>query len=205
MAYQKMTKEHISDSIQYMEIKSAEFKKGIKGTDSILYENLPQVAFVGRSNVGKSSLINCLLRRKDLVKAGKAPGKTREINFFLVNKLFYFVDLPGYGFAKMNLDKREQLAKMIQWYFFEKVFKRTVVLLIDLKIGPTDLDLEMLRILKEHNQDILVVANKADALNQKERSAQIKSLAEKIPDLDIVPCSAKTGEGREEILRRIFE
>lgn len=188
-----------------MEIKSAIFKKGIRGTDDILYEPVPQVAFIGRSNVGKSSLINCLLKSEDLVKSGKAPGKTREINFFLVNDAFYFVDLPGYGFAKLDLEKREQLAKMIQWYFFEKVYKRKAVLVLDMKVGPTVLDLEMFRILKEHDQDILVVANKADGLNQKERSSQMKIIASKMPNIEIVPCSAKSNEGREEVLRRIFE
>ncbi|HAO64687.1 TPA: GTP-binding protein [Candidatus Taylorbacteria bacterium] len=186
-----------------MDIKSAEFKKGIRGTDDILYEPVPQVAFIGRSNVGKSSLINCLLKSKDLVKSGKTPGKTRELNFFLVNNSIYFVDLPGYGFAKMDLEKREQLAKMIQWYFMEKVYKRKAVLVIDMKIGPTPLDLEMLRILQENEQDILIVANKADVLNQKERSGQMKNLASKLPGMDIVPCSAKTGEGRIEILQRL--
>ena len=188
-----------------MEIKSAEFKRGIRGTNDILYEPVPQMAFVGRSNVGKSSLINCLLRSKDLVKSGKKPGKTQEINFFLVNKSVYFVDLPGYGFAKMDLEKREQMAKMIQWYFFEKVYKRKAVLVLDMKVGPTDLDLEMFRILKENDQDILVVANKVDVLNQKERSAQIKQIAEKMPGVDVVPCSAKTEEGRTEVLKKIFE
>jgi len=187
-----------------MEIKSAEFKKGIRGTDNVLYEAIPQIAFVGRSNVGKSSLINCLLNSKDLVKSGKAPGKTREINFFLVNKSIYFVDLPGYGFAKMDLEKREQMAKMIQWYFFEKVYRRKAVLVIDMKVGPTELDLEMLRILQENNQDILVVANKADVLNQKERSSQMKNIATKMSGIEVVSCSAKTGEGRGEIIRRIF-
>lgn len=186
-----------------MEIKSAEFKKGIMGTDDILYEAVPQVAFVGRSNVGKSSLINCLLRSKDLVKSGKKPGKTREINFFLINKSFYFVDLPGYGFAKMDLEKREQMAKMIQWYFFEKVYKRKVVLVLDMKVGPTSLDMEMLRILKENDQDILVVANKSDVLNQKERSTQIKNISAKMPGIEIIPCSAKTEDGRLEILQKI--
>lgn len=200
-----MTKVSVSYSIDYMDIKSAQFKKGIRGTDGILYENVPQVAFVGRSNVGKSSLINCLLGSKDLVKSGKIPGKTREINFFLINGNCYFIDLPGYGFAKMNLDKGEQTAKMIQWYFFEKVYKRKVVLVLDMKVGPTVLDLEMLRILREQNQDIVIVANKADVLNQKERSAQMKNIKEKIQVAKIILCSAKTGEGRSEILQRIFE
>ena len=188
-----------------MKIKSAIFKKGIRGTNDILYEPIPQVAFVGRSNVGKSSLINSLLNSKDLVKSGKKPGKTREINFFLVNDEVYFVDLPGYGFAKMDLEQREQLGKMIQWYFFEKVFRRKVVLVIDMKIGPTELDLEMLRILRDNQQDILVVANKADVLNQKERSDQLKIISKKMPGVEIVPCSAKTKEGKEEIFRRLFE
>jgi GTP-binding protein len=187
-----------------MDIKNAEFKKGIKGTDPILYEPRLQVAFVGRSNVGKSGLINCLLRSDNLVKSGKKPGKTQEINFFLVNNSFYFVDLPGYGFAKMNLDKREQLAKMIQWYFFEKVHKRKAVLVIDAKVGPTPLDLEMLRILNDNDQDVLVVANKVDVLNQKERGGQIKNIAGKMPGVEVVLCSAKTEEGRTEILKKIF-
>jgi len=84
-----------------MEINKVEFIKSIKGTNDILYEPKLQVAFIGRSNVGKSSLINCLINRKNLVKTGKLPGKTKEINFFLVNDSFYFVDLPGYGYAKM--------------------------------------------------------------------------------------------------------
>ena len=198
-----MTKRPISYSIQYMEIKSAEFKKGIRGTDNILYEPKLQVAFIGRSNVGKSSLINCLLKSKDLVKSGKAPGKTREINFFLVNNSFYFVDLPGYGFAQRDLEQREQMGKMIQWYFMEKVYKRKAILVIDMKVGPTDLDLEMLRILQENDQDILVVANKADVLNQKERSDQMKEISAKLLGIEVVPCSAKNGEGRTEILSRL--
>ena len=188
-----------------MEIKSAEFRKGIRGTDDILYEAKPQIAFIGRSNVGKSSLINCLLHTTDLVKTGKTPGKTKEINFFLINNKFYFVDLPGYGFAKINIELGERLAKMIQWYFMEKVYDRKVVLIIDIKTGPSAMDLEMLRILKENNQNIIVVANKVDSLNQKERSAQIKNLAEKMPGIEIILCSAKTEEGRGEILNKIFE
>ena len=86
-----------------MEIKSAQFKKGIRGTDDILYETVPQIAFVGRSNVGKSSLINCLLRSKDLVKSGKTPGKTRKINFFLVNKSDHFVEPARLWFCQNDL------------------------------------------------------------------------------------------------------
>ncbi|MEN9613916.1 MAG: EngB [Candidatus Parcubacteria bacterium] len=187
-----------------MEIKTAEFTKSIRGTDPIITERKRQVAFVGRSNAGKSSLMNCLLNRTDLVRSGKTPGKTQEINFFLVNNSFYFVDLPGYGFAKMSLDRREQLAKMIQWFLLEEVYDRTVVLVLDIKVGPSDMDLEMLRILSESNNDTLVVLNKSDKLNQRERHEQIKRIALQVPEgVDMIVCSAKTKEGREEILKRV--
>jgi GTP-binding protein len=187
-----------------MKIERAEFRKGIRGTDHILYEEKPQIAFVGRSNVGKSSLMNCILNRKDLVKSGKLPGKTREINFFLVNGKYYFVDLPGYGYAKLPLDTREQLARMIEWYFSERVFQRTTVLVLDMRIGPNDVDMEMWRILREKNENVIIAANKSDTLNQKDRSAQTKLIAEKMPGVEVIPCSAKNKEGREAILKRIF-
>src|SRR3989337_3145920 len=98
-----------------MNIASAEFVKGIIGTDSILKEKPPHVAFVGRSNVGKSSVINSLVMRKDLVKSSSMPGKTREINFFFINKKCYFVDLPGYGFARMGAKGAEKIRKLILW------------------------------------------------------------------------------------------
>lgn len=201
-----MTKSLLSYSIQLMlEIKSAEFKKGIRGTDDILTEPRAQVAFIGRSNVGKSSLMNYLLNRKDLVKAGKTPGKTREINFFLVNNAFYFVDLPGYGFATMSHDGRDQLGRMIEWYFKEKVFERKVVLVLDIKAGLTELDEVMIRILHEYEQDFIIVANKADKLNQKEKSAQLKKIGEKIPQYPIITSSATDKIGGDAIWAKIFE
>ena len=200
-----MTKDHISYKIQCMEIKSAVFKKGVRGTDEILYEERPQIAFVGRSNVGKSSLMNCLLNRTDLVKSGKLPGKTRQINFFLINEKYYFVDLPGYGYANLPLDVREQMVKMIQWYFLEKVFKRKAVLVLDIRVGPNDMDIEMYRILCKQGEEVIVVANKADVLNQKEKNQQIKMISEKMPGAEIILCSAKTKEGRDSVLKKIFE
>lgn len=200
-----MTKHPFSYTFILMQIKSAEFKKGIRGTDDILDEKKLQVAFFGRSNVGKSSLINCLLNRKDLVKSGKMPGKTTEMNFFLVNDKYYFVDLPGYGYAKLPLELREQIAKMIQWYLMLTVFKRKVIIILDIKAGPNEMDLEILRLAQEGGQEIIVVANKADKLNQHEQSEQLKMISAKMPGVTIIPCSAKTKYGREEILKRIFE
>lgn len=188
-----------------MKIQTAVFKKGIRGSDAILYEQKPQIAFIGRSNVGKSSLINTLVNQNELVKSGKTPGKTKEINFFLINGDFYFVDLPGYGYARVSIEDREQLAKMIEWYFMEKVFNRTTVLVLDIKAGPGELDLELIKILREQNEQFIVVANKADSVNQKETSAQMKMISEKIPGIKIIPCSAKTKDGRGEILNTLFE
>lgn len=188
-----------------MKITSAIFSRGIRGDNEILSEEKPQIAFVGRSNVGKSSLMNCLLGTRDLVRSGKMPGKTKEINFFLVNGKYYFVDLPGYGYANLPQKIREQLVRMIQWYFFQEVFKRKAVLVLDIKVGPNEMDLEMFRILREQEEEIVVVANKADTLNQHERSEQIKMISSKLPGAEIIPCSAKTGLGREAILEKIFD
>ncbi|MDD5050750.1 MAG: ribosome biogenesis GTP-binding protein YihA/YsxC [Candidatus Pacebacteria bacterium] len=189
-----------------MKITSAEFKKGIRGTDKILGELRLQIPFIGRSNVGKSSLMNFVLNRKNLVKSGKTPGKTLEINFFLVNKEFYFVDLPGYGYAKKSVEMRNQLGRMIQWYLFDvEVFERKIVLVLDAKAGPSDMDMEMLRLLREHNRDLVVVANKIDLLNQKERSRKLKAISNLMPGIEIIPCSAKKKEGREEILKALSE
>lgn len=188
-----------------MKITSAKFMKGIVGTDPILLDPIPQFAFVGRSNVGKSSLINCLLNSQSLVKSGKKPGKTQQINFFLVNRNMYFVDLPGYGFSEVKFAKREKFSKLIQWYLLEPIPERKVILVLDARIKPSDLDLEMYRILIENQLEVIIAANKIDVLTQKEAHANIKILTEAFPYSIIIPCSAKTKIGREEILKNIIK
>ncbi len=187
-----------------MKIKSAIFKKGIRGTNNILYDVSPQIAFAGRSNVGKSSLMNCLLGTKDLVRSGKMPGKTREINFFLVNEDRYFVDLPGYGYAKLPIKMREQIAKMIQWYFLESVPNRKTVIVVDIKVGPNEMDTEISKIIKNQGEEFLIAANKADTLNQRDRSIGLKKISNVFPGIRVISCSAKTKEGKEELLDWIF-
>ena len=187
-------------------IETAEFVKGIRGTDEILNDRRPHVAFIGRSNVGKSSLINSLTRKDKLVKSSSLPGKTREINFFLINDEMYFVDLPGYGFAKIKGTQREKLRKMILWYLFDEELggvDRKVVLIIDFKVGPSEFDLEMLYLLKESGLDYVVVANKIDKISKGARMKQFKKISEKIESDGILLYSAKTNEGREELLDRI--
>ncbi len=183
-----------------MNINTAEFVKGIRGTDSILSDPYPQIAFIGRSNVGKSSVINSLTGRNSLVKSSSVPGKTREINYFLINKSYYFVDLPGYGFARIAPKQREKLQKLIWWYLTsEETHPYMVVLIVDARHGPTELDVEMFETLIEYNHPILILANKADKISKNERFAQQKKIEDVFPGTPIMWYSAKTHEGREEV------
>ena len=144
---------------------SAEFIKGIIGTNDILYDGKFQVAFIGRSNVGKSSLINSLVMKKNLARSSSKPGKTIRLDFFLINNKFYFVDLPGYGYSKVSDKRHDELRKMILWYFlYAGVKERIAVMIIDAKIGLTELDEEMIDILKENKINFVIVANKIDKL-----------------------------------------
>src|SRR3989344_4529602 len=186
-----------------MEIKSAEFIKGIVGTDLILKDPIPQIAFVGRSNVGKSSVINSLVLRKALVKSSATPGKTKEINFFLINKDHYFVDLPGYGYALMGAKGGEKIRKLILWYLSGgEAHPRFVVLVVDACIKPSAYDKEMVDILRREGVNFIVVANKVDRLNQTERAHNLKNIEATLAT-SIIPYSARTKVGRETLLGMI--
>lgn len=188
-----------------MNIKNAEFIKGVVGPDEILKQDKLQIAFVGRSNVGKSSVINSLLGRKNLVKSSSTPGKTKEMNFFLIDGEVYFVDLPGYGFAKMKFTNREKLAELIVWYFEKAPVKnRKTVLIIDAKIGPTEFDFDMLNILEEHGEDFVIIANKADKLKNSETQKQLNSIQNRI-GREVIFYSAKTKLGKDKLLKKIFQ
>lgn len=191
-----------------VKIESVEFVKGIKGTNSILGDGRPHVAFVGRSNVGKSSVINALLNRKNLVAVGKRAGKTTEINFFLVNGKFYFVDLPGYGYAQANLKAREKIRKLILWYLTSGEARLSfVALIVDIRAGLTDFDKEMLEILRAEGHLCVIVANKIDKLNQKETAKKLATMRKESGGTEIFPHSAETKKGtdvlREKLLRQI--
>lgn len=188
-----------------MKVTSAEFIKGIIGTDPILKDKHPQIAFIGRSNVGKSSIINTLVGRKDLVKSSSLPGKTKEINFFLINKSFYFVDLPGYGYARMSAQGAEKLRKLILWYFMGgETRARLVVLIVDASVAPMQHDKEMVDALRKEGLDFVIVANKIDRLTQAERVHNIRAI-ESTFLAPVFPCSARTAFGREELLGVIEE
>ncbi len=189
-----------------MKIKTAEFVKGIIGTNKILEDQKPQIAFIGRSNVGKSSVINSLVDRKNLVKSGSRPGKTQQINFFLINKKIYFVDLPGYGFIKVSLKQKEKIRRMILWYLFRSgVEFKKVVLIIDAKIGLSEFDKEMLNLLNKNDFPVVIAANKIDKLKKNEIIKQIKAIQDIVGDNKVIPYSAKTQKGQKELLNEIFE
>lgn len=188
-----------------MDINSAKFIKGIVGTDPVLADGKLQVAFVGRSNVGKSSMINSLVGSKSLVKSSSTPGRTKEINLFLINERFYFVDLPGYGYAKISAKQAEKMRKMIMWYLEQsKTDIGKAVLIIDAKAGPKKFDIEMKELLESSGHEFVIVANKSDKINQKEKAMLEKKLEEIFPSHEAVFYSSKTGKGREKLLERVL-
>lgn len=187
-----------------MNIKSAVFKKGIIGTQEILYDGKFQVVFLGRSNVGKSTLINSLVQKKSLARTSSNPGKTIRMDFFLINDAFYFVDFPGYGYARRSAEKREKLAKMILWYLmYSEVKNKLVILIIDAKVGITAYDADMIKTLREYLVNYIIIANKADNLTRNQREEQLEHIRSEYKDSLVLPYSSKENSGREELLERI--
>lgn len=188
-----------------MKITSAKFIKGVIGTDEILYDGKFQVAFMGRSNVGKSTLINSLTMKNNLARSSSNPGKTIRMDFFLINDKFYFVDFPGYGYAKRSGEKREKLAKTMLWYLmYSGVKKRLVVLIVDAKVGVTAYDKDMLKTLREERIDHIVVANKIDNLRTRERETRLSEIRGEYKNTQIAPYSSKEKYGgRVELTRKI--
>ncbi len=187
-----------------MKILKAEFAKGVIGDDYSLRDNLPHVAFFGRSNVGKSSVINSLVGKKNLVKTSKMPGKTREANFFRINDSFYFVDFPGYGYAKRSILERNKMIKRIFWYVeFSNARPKAVFLIIDVNVGLTVLDQGMIKILKENKHQIVIIANKIDKLAKGVAGKQLSSIQKEARDIPVFGYSAKTNEGKNELTKKI--
>ena len=181
-----------------MRITSAKFERGITGTDEILYDGVPQIAFVGRSNVGKSSVINSLVGEDDLARAGKKPGKTTEINFFRINNAVYFVDLPGYGYAHLAPKQKEKIRKQMLWYLRESEAKpKCIAIVMDVRVGVMEFDHQMVQILREAGHPFVVIANKIDKLNQKEAASQLAHLKAELGGVEIVPYSATTKDKKQ--------
>ncbi|MFZ1720753.1 MAG: ribosome biogenesis GTP-binding protein YihA/YsxC [Candidatus Moraniibacteriota bacterium] len=187
-----------------MKILSKEFMKGVIGSEGLPRPMLPTVAFLGRSNVGKSSTINALLDAKKLAISSVQPGRTTEINYFIVNDALYFADLPGYGYAKASIKQREKIRRLILWFLSDSVARVDLaVFIVDGSLGLKDTDREAIQYAFEHNRKVAIIANKMDKGHQNKNRMILKSMQEEYPEVMIFPFSAKMKIGREEVLASI--
>lgn len=188
-----------------MIIKSAEFIKSAVTPSQYPPETLPEIAFAGRSNVGKSSLINVLVNRKRLVKTSSTPGRTQLINFFTVNDRFMFVDIPGYGYAKVPPALRRQWRPMIETYFTSRKCLCGAVLLMDIRRQPGEKEQALREWLHHHGVAVVLVLTKADKMSKSKRNLQLSRAADtlSVPPSDIILFSAKTRQGRNQIWQSI--
>lgn len=189
-----------------LEIKSAEFSFTAVDERGFERSNLPEIALVGRSNVGKSSLINTLCARKALARVSATPGKTREINYYLLNNNFYLVDLPGYGYAQVSKVEQQRWAKMIEGYFSSSPRIKLVLLLMDIRREPNDDDCQMVQWAEHNGLDYAIVATKSDKVNRSQRAIACRQLSDKLQCTfrqQAVCFSVTEGLGRAELLRAI--
>jgi GTP-binding protein len=185
-----------------MKIQSAEFLLSAARQVDCPPGDRPEVAFLGRSNVGKSSLINSLLNRRRLALTSRTPGKTRTINFFEVNGDFFFVDLPGYGYAKVSRSLHAGWQKMIETYLSERASLQGAVLLVDLRHPPTKLDIQMKEWLDHFGRPTVVAATKADKVGSSRIQRHLKTVREELPVREgqlLLPFSAQTGFGKDHL------
>jgi GTP-binding protein len=190
-----------------MKITSVEFIKSVENLNEIPKDNLKEIAFAGRSNVGKSSLINCLLNRKKLAKTSSTPGKTRHLNYFKINNNFYFVDLPGYGFAKASKKEKAHWQTLVEGYIKDSTNLTGVISIVDIRVGLTELDLQLLDWLRSLHVPLVLVATKSDKLSRNAVTNQIAKMSEQLGGRvinNIYPFSAASGSGKKEVWREIL-
>ena len=187
-----------------MKVKSTKFIKGIVGYDPILADGIPQIAFVGRSNVGKSSLINTITS-SSISRTSSFPGRTQEINIFLINNQYYLVDLPGYGFARASGIGREKIGELIDSYLFNSLYgPKRIVMIIDANVGMTEKDILMLRELEDHGKDFIIIANKIDKMTQSEYHSKMKEINNITKEHQVIPFSTKKRNGIDALNDLIF-
>jgi GTP-binding protein len=187
-----------------MKITSASFLRAAQERKDYPQGGLTEIAFAGRSNVGKSSAINALLGRRKLVKTSKTPGHTRKLNFFLVNERFVFVDFPGYGFAQVPLEIKRQWGPMIETYLGNRKELAGVVTIIDARRAPTESDMALIGYLRAHKVPFVVAATKADKLTHSQMTAMQKVIREQVGEGGtVVLFSATSGLGRHELWKEI--
>ena len=183
----------------------AEFVKGVVSLDGLPPARIPEVAASGRSNVGKSSLLNVIFGQKRLAKVSQRPGKTQEINYFRVGTRFHLVDLPGYGFAKVPANVQRKWAKLVEQYLETREQLAGIVQLVDIRHGPSRQDEEMLEWLAAAGRPALLVATKADKLKRGAQAAAVAKLRRDWPAFEVIPFSAVTRDGEKWVTRWIGE
>ena len=191
-----------------MVVKSAELETVCGITSSLPDNQWPEIAFAGKSNVGKSSLINGLLNRKALARTSAQPGKTQTINFYNVNKELYFVDLPGYGYAKVSVEIRAKWGRMIEKYLHTSKQLRKVFLLIDIRHVPSENDCMMYDWIVDNGYEPVIICTKLDKIKRSQVQKNLKQIREKLDLVSgtrMIPFSAQTKQGRDEIWQLIDE
>ena len=189
-----------------MIIKSAELETVCGITSTLPETEMPEIAFAGKSNVGKSSLINGLLNRKSLARTSSQPGKTQTINYYNINHDLYFVDLPGYGYAQVSVEIRAKWGKMVEWYLHTSKQLRLVFLLIDIRHEPSEKDCIMYDWIVKNGYEPVIIATKLDKIKRSQIQKNLKIIRQKIQPVEgtiIIPFSAQTKQGKEEILQLI--
>ncbi|WP_294519178.1 ribosome biogenesis GTP-binding protein YihA/YsxC [uncultured Pseudoflavonifractor sp.] len=191
-----------------LNLQRAEFVRSAAKAADFPRDGLPQVVFAGRSNVGKSSVINKILLRKNLARVGAAPGKTTHINYFLIDEKLYLVDLPGYGYAKVSQAERDRWGRLIESWFADNALMTLGIMVVDARHKPTADDCTMGKWFKQSGKPFLVVANKLDKLRKSEIEPNLTRIRETLglPDnVKVIAFSVEKGDGRQELLSEILK
>ena len=189
-----------------MNLQKVEFIRSAARPMDFVHDDLPKIAFSGKSNVGKSSVLNCVLQRKNFARVGQKPGKTIHINYFKVDDRAYFVDLPGYGYAQVAASEKERRGKLMEAYFAEAQISLGIMI-VDARHAPTKLDIVMAQLFRDTGCPFLVVANKLDKLKPKEIEPNMQVIRRDLglsADTKLIPFSAEKGTGRGELVNAIF-
>ena len=189
-----------------MVIKNVSLETVIGVTSKIPQNTMPEIAFAGKSNVGKSSLINALMNRKSLARTSAQPGKTQTINFYNINDALYFVDLPGYGYAKVSQQEKEKWGKMIEKYLRQSKVLKAVFLLVDIRHDPSANDKIMYEWILSNGFHPIIIATKADKINRSQLQKHVKMVRQGLgvdKNTVVIPFSAQTKQGRDEIYEMI--
>ena len=190
-----------------LNINNAEFIKSAAAPEGFLRDSLPSIVFAGKSNVGKSSVINRLLNRRNFARVGEAPGKTIHVNYFLIDRRVHFVDLPGYGYAKVSQEERQRWSQLMEDFFSDPARITLGVMLVDARHRPTADDVTMAEWFKASGMPLTVVANKCDKLKKSEIGPNLALIRETLAlpeSVALIPFSAQNGAGRDTLMNEIL-